>query len=90
MLRFGFDLLDPTKLVPEEVVPYTPLGMMELNANPTNYFAEVEQAGVCIPIYDDQTQSNFRSSNPVTSFLALTSPMTPCCKAVCSPTWTPS
>ncbi|PYH28429.1 catalase R [Aspergillus neoniger CBS 115656] len=45
MLRFGFDLLDPTKLVPEEVVPYTPLGMMELNANPTNYFAEVEQAG---------------------------------------------
>lgn len=49
MLRFGFDLLDPTKLVPEEVVPYTPLGMMELNANPTNYFAEVEQAGVCIP-----------------------------------------
>ncbi|PYH89540.1 catalase-domain-containing protein [Aspergillus ellipticus CBS 707.79] len=45
MLRFGFDLLDPTKLVPEEVVPYTPLGVMELNANPTNYFAEVEQVG---------------------------------------------
>ncbi|PWY96665.1 heme-dependent catalase [Aspergillus sclerotioniger CBS 115572] len=45
MLRFGFDLLDPTKIVPEEVVPYTPLGVMELNANPTNYFAEVEQVG---------------------------------------------
>ncbi|PYH42543.1 heme-dependent catalase [Aspergillus saccharolyticus JOP 1030-1] len=45
MLRFGFDLLDPTKMVPEELVPFTPLGVMELNANPTNYFAEVEQVG---------------------------------------------
>ncbi|OJJ99088.1 hypothetical protein ASPACDRAFT_29928 [Aspergillus aculeatus ATCC 16872] len=45
MLRFGFDLLDPTKFVPEELVPFTPLGVMELNANPTNYFAEVEQVG---------------------------------------------
>jgi catalase len=46
MLRFGFDLLDPTKFVPEELVPFTPLGVMTLNANPTNYFAEVEQVGV--------------------------------------------
>jgi catalase len=42
-LRFGFDLLDPTKIVPEEIVPFTPLGKLTLNRNPTNYFAETEQ-----------------------------------------------
>ncbi|KAI9929570.1 hypothetical protein ASPWEDRAFT_41216 [Aspergillus wentii DTO 134E9] len=42
-LRFGFDLLDPTKIVPEELVPITPLGKMQLNRNPRNYFAETEQ-----------------------------------------------
>ncbi|WP_273353436.1 catalase [Corynebacterium resistens] len=40
----GIDLLDPTKLVPEELAPVTILGTMTLNANPTNYFAETEQA----------------------------------------------
>jgi catalase len=42
-LRFGFDLLDPTKIVPEELVPFTPLGKLTLNRNPSNYFAETEQ-----------------------------------------------
>ncbi|KAJ5998706.1 hypothetical protein N7451_006516 [Penicillium sp. IBT 35674x] len=42
-LRFGFDLLDPTKFVPEEYVPVTKLGKMQLNRNPRNYFAETEQ-----------------------------------------------
>ncbi|KAJ5594629.1 uncharacterized protein N7459_000837 [Penicillium hispanicum] len=42
-LRFGFDLLDPTKIVPEEYVPITKLGKMQLNRNPRNYFAETEQ-----------------------------------------------
>lgn len=42
-LRFGFDLLDPTKIVPEELVPFTPLGKLTLNRNPKNYFAETEQ-----------------------------------------------
>ncbi|KAL6234039.1 catalase B [Aspergillus navahoensis] len=42
-LRWGFDLLDPTKIVPEEYVPLTPLGKMTLNRNPRNYFAETEQ-----------------------------------------------
>ncbi|KAG2419926.1 catalase B precursor [Aspergillus terreus] len=42
-LRFGFDLFDPTKIVPEELVPITPLGKMTLNRNPRNYFAETEQ-----------------------------------------------
>ncbi|EPS26467.1 hypothetical protein PDE_01404 [Penicillium oxalicum 114-2] len=42
-LRFGFDLLDPTKIVPEELVPVVKLGKMTLNRNPMNYFAETEQ-----------------------------------------------
>ncbi len=39
----GIDLLDPTKLVPEELAPVQPIGMMTLTHNPTNYFAETEQ-----------------------------------------------
>jgi catalase len=45
-LKFGFDLLDPTKIVPEELVPITKLGKITLNRNPTNYFAETEQVMV--------------------------------------------
>ncbi|KQP23661.1 hydroperoxidase [Pseudorhodoferax sp. Leaf267] len=41
--RFGFDLLDATKLIPEELVPVRPIGKMQLNRNPDNYFAETEQ-----------------------------------------------
>jgi len=40
---FGFDLLDPTKLIPEEMVPVTPVGKMVLDRNPDNFFAETEQ-----------------------------------------------
>lgn len=39
----GIDLLDPTKIVPEELAPVRPIGLMTLNANPTNFFAETEQ-----------------------------------------------
>nr|WP_072803297.1 catalase [Rhodococcus yunnanensis] len=39
----GIDLLDPTKLVPEELARVQPIGKLTLNANPTNYFAETEQ-----------------------------------------------
>ncbi|MBA2965690.1 MULTISPECIES: catalase [Ramlibacter] len=39
----GIDLLDPTKLVPEELVPVQPVGRLVLNRNPDNYFAETEQ-----------------------------------------------
>lgn len=46
-LRFGFDVLDPTKIVPEDIVPFTPLGKLTLNRNPRNYFAETEQIMVC-------------------------------------------
>ncbi len=41
--KFDFDLLDPTKLVPEELVPVTIIGKMTLNKNPDNFFAETEQ-----------------------------------------------
>ncbi|KAI5465679.1 catalase-like domain-containing protein [Mariannaea sp. PMI_226] len=42
-LSFGFDVLDPTKIIPEEYVPLQKLGLMKLDANPVNYFAETEQ-----------------------------------------------
>ncbi len=41
--KFEFDLLDPTKLVPEEMVPVQRIGKMTLNRNPDNFFAETEQ-----------------------------------------------
>ncbi len=41
--RFSFDVLDPTKIVPEELVPVTPVGRMVLDRNPDNFFAETEQ-----------------------------------------------
>ena len=44
---FDFDILDPTKLVPEELVPVTPLGRMVLNRNVDNFFDETEQAAFC-------------------------------------------
>ncbi|VTU32159.1 Catalase HPII [Variovorax sp. SRS16] len=40
---YGFDLLDPTKLLPEEMVPVQKIGRMVLNRNPDNFFAETEQ-----------------------------------------------
>ena len=40
---FPIDLLDPTKLVPEELVPVIPIGRMVLDRNPENFFAETEQ-----------------------------------------------
>ena len=41
--KFEFDLLDPTKLIPEELVPVEIIGKMTLNRNPENFFAETEQ-----------------------------------------------
>ncbi len=45
--KFSFDILDATKLIPEELVPVTPLGRMVLNRNPDNFFAETEQVAFC-------------------------------------------
>jgi catalase len=41
--KYEFDLLDPTKLIPEELVPVQIIGKMVLNCNPENFFAETEQ-----------------------------------------------
>lgn len=41
--KFGFDILDPTKLWPEELVPVRKIGKLTLNRNTDNYFAETEQ-----------------------------------------------
>jgi catalase len=40
---FDFDLLDPTKIIPEEEVPLRIIGRMKLDRNPDNFFAETEQ-----------------------------------------------
>ncbi|MHA3021904.1 catalase [Mycobacterium sp. BMJ-28] len=40
---FSFDLLDATKIIPEEEVPVIPVGRMVLDRNPDNFFAETEQ-----------------------------------------------
>ncbi len=45
--QFSFDVLDATKLVPEELVPIVPIGRMILNRNPDNFFAETEQVAFC-------------------------------------------
>ncbi|GAB3789650.1 catalase HPII [Spirosoma horti] len=41
--KFDFDLLDSTKIIPEELVPVQRIGKMVLDRNPDNYFAETEQ-----------------------------------------------
>ena len=44
---FDFDILDATKLIPEEVIPLRVIGRMVLDRNPDNYFAETEQVAFC-------------------------------------------
>ncbi len=45
---FDFDVLDATKLIPEEVLPVRIIGNMTLNRNVDNFFAETEQAAFCV------------------------------------------
>lgn len=45
--NFDFDILDPTKIWPEEEVPIKWIGKMTLNRNPDNFFAETEQVAFC-------------------------------------------
>ncbi|ESQ92036.1 catalase [Asticcacaulis sp. AC460] len=42
-----YDVLDATKLIPEEVVPIRIVGRMVLDRNPDNFFAETEQVAYC-------------------------------------------
>ncbi|HKU44663.1 MAG TPA: catalase [Polyangiales bacterium] len=45
--RFSFDVLDATKIIPEELVPLQPIGKLVLNRYPDNFFAETEQVAFC-------------------------------------------
>lgn len=45
--KLPFDHLDPTKLIPEELVPLKVIGRMVLDRNPDNFFAETEQVAFC-------------------------------------------
>lgn len=45
--KLSFDPLDDTKTWPEETFPLMPIGMLTLNKNPDNFFAEIEQAAFC-------------------------------------------
>ncbi|MBY5581774.1 catalase [Rhizobium leguminosarum] len=40
---FDFDILDPTKIIPEEILPVKPIGRLVLDRMPDNFFAETEQ-----------------------------------------------
>jgi catalase len=42
-----YDVLDPTKIIPEEIIPLRIVGRMVLDRNPDNFFAETEQAAYC-------------------------------------------
>lgn len=44
---FDFDVLDSTKLIPEELVPLRMVGRLVLNRMPDNFFAETEQVAFC-------------------------------------------
>jgi len=47
-LAFDFDVLDATKLIPEEMIPIKMIGRMVLDRNPGNFFAETEQVAFCV------------------------------------------
>ncbi len=46
--KFAFDVLDATKLIPEEILPLRIIGRMVLDRNVSNFFAETEQAAFCV------------------------------------------
>ena len=46
--KFDFDVLDATKIVPEEMLPLRIIGRMVLDRNVTNFFAETEQVAFCV------------------------------------------
>lgn len=45
--KFDFDVLDPTKIIPEELVPIQKVGKLVLNRTVDNFFAETEQVAFC-------------------------------------------
>lgn len=93
--KFDFDLLDPTKLIPESIVPVTKLGKLVLNRNVENFFSETEQ----ITLHPGHLVRGTRLSRKVviSVYILIVSfgkyqvsdlPMIHFCKAVCSATLT--
>src|SRR5690554_647240 len=72
--KFDFDLLDATKIIPEELVPLKPIGKMVLNRNPDNFFAETEQ----VAFHPGHVVPGIDMTND------------PCCRPGCFLTSTPS
>ena len=50
--KFDFDLLDPTKLIPEELVPVQKIGKMVLNKNPDNFFLRLSEKWLSATFFD--------------------------------------
>jgi catalase len=46
--KFDFDVLDATKLIPEEILPLRVIGRLVLDRNVSNFFAETEQVAFCV------------------------------------------
>ncbi len=46
--KFDFDVLDATKIIPEEILPLRIVGRMVLDRTVTNFFAETEQVAFCV------------------------------------------
>src|ERR1700739_2005377 len=46
--KFDFDVLDATKLIPEEILPLRIVGRLVLDRNVDNFFAETEQVAFCV------------------------------------------
>jgi len=89
--RFGFDLLDPTKIVPVEYVPITPIGKLVLNKNVRNFFAETEQSMVSGTSSVSRVNADRNDSfAPAMSSVVSTFPKILCCRAGSSRTSTPS
>ncbi len=84
--KFGFDVLDATKLVPEELVPVQRIGKMTLNRNVDNYFAETEQVAFCtthiVPGIDFSDDPLLQGRN----FSYLDTQLSPLGRHGCSPT----
>ncbi|EUA19367.1 catalase family protein [Mycobacterium xenopi 3993] len=84
---FQFDLLDATKIIPEEQVPVRPVGKMVLNRNPDNFFAETEQVAFhtanVVPGIDftNDPLLQFRNFSYLdTQLIRLGGPISPSCR----------
>lgn len=79
-----------TKIIPEELVPVKPLGLLKLNRNPRNYFAETEQVMVSDTRIEDVKccANTLISSSLLILFVVLISVKIPFFKGVSTPIWT--